>query len=195
MTSRAPLFSYPPRSKPRDPEEWKITYAWGLLGQDRLPFRQADWPVPKGRPPLNLSWTGWYDGELIGRDQFPFRIRDWPLHARDAPPAAQDWISGLNLSLLVPAQRPFSQYDWPLPQAAPWPHRSVVDRPVFLAYEFLDLFYGDPGQVLALDWPLTPGPRQPADYSYISNAYAALYPPPPFNQLVWPSPQARWFWA
>ncbi len=205
MTIRGPLFSVPPLPKGRDPDQWTHTYTWGLLGKDKLPFRQLDWPPPPPPlPPPNLSAVGWYNRNLVGQDKLPIRQLDWPV-PRGAQLGDGSFIQPANLKLLIPPAgtlplTTFAQYDWPLPQADRWPYRAVLDKPSYLAYEFLDTFYGAPGQVPQYDYPLPARLLNP-NVSYVwPSPLELLQSPPatplgqPFNQHVWPTPQVRWLW-
>lgn len=57
-----------------------------LIGQDALPFRLLDWPLPpRGYPPLLRDFIAAAQVYLIGQGNFPFNQEDWP-NPRGATP-------------------------------------------------------------------------------------------------------------
>jgi hypothetical protein len=100
---------------PRGPEpdwrrSWEFSYNKNLIGQDQLPFRQSDWPLPQA--PAQAAQT-WIDQTkiLLTAVQRPFVQSDWQL-PQIAPQAVQTWTNTIALALTA---KPFNQQDWPNP--------------------------------------------------------------------------------
>lgn len=119
MTFRPPLIT---RQEPvkRAPEfQQSNLLETTLRSKDALPFRQRDWPNPRGPEfPVSLrTWTDSYKLQLIGKDRLPTRQSDWP-NPR-GPEFAIDlrtWTNSYKLGLIGKDALPTRQRDWPNPK-------------------------------------------------------------------------------
>lgn len=148
---------------PNNLKSWAWSYNLRLIGQDKLPNRQQDWPVPKG-PEYHVQFRTWawqYNPNLIGQDQFPNRQQDWPLPT--APWRSNDlraWI--WYLTPYIPVLSPFSQTDWPLPVA---PFRPNDLRTWVWNYN-PNLIGKDKLPFRQQDWPLPVPNYRPRDLTW-----------------------------
>jgi hypothetical protein len=55
------------------------SYNRNLIGQDRLPNRQQDWPLTPLAPQPDRGIAASYNKNLISQDRLPNRQTDWPL--------------------------------------------------------------------------------------------------------------------
>lgn len=185
---------------------WTWNYNLNLIGQDKLPFRQQDWPLtpdireprtwlagfrPDRIKPFNqqdwpvpiapqqpaLSWTASYNLNLIGQDRLPFRQQDWPLTPDVREP--RTWLQGFRADRI----KPFNQQDWPVPIAPQQPAYS------WTASYNLNLIGKDQLPFRQQDWPLTPDIREARTWIQGFNIQAQVTAAP-FNQLDWPNPTA-----
>jgi hypothetical protein len=176
-------YDWPTPSTPlraRDLRTWITQGQRLLIGQDKLPIRQMDWPVTP-RAPEQRSWT---QNLLQGTLNAPFAQRDWP------NPISVTWYRTLEQNLLEStlaptAANPFRQSDWPLPIAA----QGAVDLRTWLAttvrYLGQDTIYAGPGQVPVYQWPNP----QPVDWRRDWSLNLQLTTlARPFRQSDWPLP-------
>jgi len=130
---QAPLDQNAYYDRPTYPPFIDQTWVWrqvGMLGQDKLPFRQQDWPNPT--PTISVQTWTWRQTGMLGRDVLPFRQQDWP---NPVPPPNIDhgWLLPLNLALktFVAPPLPFNQYYWPNPVPPPRPIIQNLTRSLF----------------------------------------------------------------
>jgi hypothetical protein len=119
---------------PGNPITWRQTV---MLGQDVLPFRQRDWPLPPlhALPRIDLS-VARSPTRMLFQDVLPFRQTDWPLPALHTFPRIDPtFISGFTVVLegqVIRVPPPFTNYDWPVPlgqQMRFQPDRAVMSSP------------------------------------------------------------------
>ena len=102
------LLDWPNPFRPRPKhQDHQGSYTLPLIGQDQLPFAQADWPVPKGQAPLTNLRTWLWDlvrSTLVGQDALPFHKDDWPNPTRGTPPSIslKSWLLNLLQNTLLP---------------------------------------------------------------------------------------------
>ncbi len=146
-----------------------------LTGQDQLPNRQQDWPLPSP-----VSWyRDWLTNLVVNvpLGPKPFAQLYWP----NPQPITwyRDW-SG-NLVLTFPSGKPFNQQDWPNPQPAVW----YRDWSQALA----TLFGVSPQPFRQADWAVPPTAFQP-DRGWVAPESLPLRTfvpaPMPFNVYTWP---------
>src|SRR5882672_3844427 len=116
---QAPLDQNAYYDRPTYPPFIDQTWVWrqvGMLGQDKLPFRQQDWPNPT--PTISVQTWTWRQTGMLGRDVLPFRQQDWPNPIGPLRPLIQNLYRPLS-GVTVSAQLPFTQYDWPNPVRPP----------------------------------------------------------------------------
>jgi len=161
-----------------------FTFPKVLHGQDRLPIRQQDWPVPTPKPE-GRSFIATFPKVLHGQDRLPVGkvITD-----RTALSRAQafSWISAVNLALNQ-APKPFSQSDWQLARGPQQTTRSWINA-VNVALT-PPVVAGDPFH--QTDWPLPKG-KPPLLQTWVNSLNLALLVAPgpkPFNQQDWPFPR------
>jgi hypothetical protein len=163
-------------------QSWEWSYNKNLIGQDQLPFRQADWPLtPAAQRAIDLAT--WID-----RTRFlltkPFAQLDWPNpipSARD--PTLTTVAHGYNLDLIGQDRLPNRQQDWPLPIASdPYSLRAyILALNIGLTTGFTDLTKIARQQY----WPVPMGPIQPdRGFAFGSNPNLPPTPPPPAGPAV-----------
>lgn len=173
--------------EPNPRRSWEWWYNLNLIGQDKLPIRQQDWPNP---PPVY-----WYRDWLFHLPQEepqtnPFNQFDWP-----NPYPVQwyrDWSAILGPGLLI---APFKQTDWPTPPPVQW-YKDWEWRQVDkLGFDILPF--------REQDWPNPKDYSRLPDYSWIYPLYILPIPAgaKPFLQSDWPlpipyeiSPRRSWEW-
>jgi hypothetical protein len=159
-------------------QSWTWSYNLNLIGQDRLPFRQQDWPNPTP-PALVKDWIQQTNLALLTKPTFPFSQFDWPVPRAPQQPT-QSWTWSYNLNLIGQDELPFRQQDWPLTPAA---QRQAdlgtwVDRVKFWLFTPFNQTY----------WPNpTPPFRDPT-----LNAWAASYNLNLIGQDRLPNRQQDW---
>lgn len=179
-----------------------------LVGQDRLPIRQQDWPVtlgkvpaiqtqPQGMPPLFLSPAS------------PFAQLSWPNPRGPQQPVQTQPYGSASLLTLLPGKDalPVRQQDWPLPQRprqptltqpqgvllsplAPfrqtsWPNPQLpVSRVAALAAQPLGRVVSQATPFRQIDWPnpLRPADRHPAVTAQELGAFVPNSPLPDGKQ-------------
>lgn len=170
-----------------------------LRGQDFLPFRQREWPVPRGeasrnvailsQPRLSLQTT-----TLAGQDTYfgaPGQVQeyDWPLPI--GPPYRQTAILAQPLGtpltfVLTTGTKPFNLNNQPNPAIGPPP---VQTQPLG---SFIQLLLAGPTPFKQSDWPLPPpGPQQPTQTQPLGTPATFILPTgvKPFGQSDWPNPR------
>lgn len=91
------------------------------------PFRQSDWPNPKG-PRYALQLRTWLQVPYIGDippAPVPFRKTDWPNPLRPVRPTQSITGQGRNLSAIL-ASIPFTPKLWPAPRKPTQPLRTFA---------------------------------------------------------------------
>jgi hypothetical protein len=116
------------------------TFPLALIGQDRLPNRQADWPLPREAFKPNWSFGASYNRNLIGKDRLPFRQVDWPVPKQAFQHNRSFVFDPLPLPLLFP--EPIIP---PPPTRTTHSHRDIAAMP---------------------QRPKQPRWRRPSDYDY-----------------------------
>jgi len=158
----------PPRGAEPD---WRRDWAWrqvDKIGQDQLPIRQSDWPLPIAAQPAVQTWID-QTKILLTAAQRPVVQSDWPLPSQPAP-TVQTWINTIGLALTA---KPFNQQDWPVPKAAPQPAQSWTS-----SYN-LNLIGQDRLPNRQQDWPLSAGHFQPPLQIMVAGKWFNLVPPQP----------------
>lgn len=133
-----------------------------LIGQDRLPERQTEWPNPRAalRRPDQHSWTSWIDLALDAATR-PNRQRDWP-NPRGAKPVVTlgTWISQTKINLIGQDKffglAGYPHFDWPVPKG---PSRRPQDWQ--RGFRLLDQEFEFPAEGTNYDWPNPLGPVYP----------------------------------
>jgi hypothetical protein len=154
-----------------------------MLGRDRLPIRQQDWP-----PPQRVTWYRDWELSLLQSTltpaaALPFNQDDWQL-PRTPQPINQTWTWN-QVPMLGRDLLPFNQNDWPTPRRIIW----YRDWSANLLETTLAVTQAP---VRQQDWPLSiPLPRQAVTVTWSFN-FALTFVAPvvrPFNQYNWPLPQ------
>ena len=151
-----------------------------MIGQDRLPNRQQDWPNPAQPYRNDQTWV-WRQIGMMGQDLLPFRQQDWPNPV--APPRIDaTWLQGFSvlLSQLV-VLYPHNQYDWPNPVTPP-----RLDQ--FMGWSQTRMLGRDLLPFRQQDWPL-PGQPTRLEQSWAwSQTRMQGQDRLPFRQQDWPLP-------
>jgi hypothetical protein len=130
-----------------------------MLGQDRLPNRQQDWPLPQQPRVLRTDQVQNLLLTAFAPTGAPFRQTDWQL---PTPASRQAITWGFNLlqSTLAPpvVAAPFNQLDWPLPRATP--------RPILWGVPDNSTILLPPGPVVPVTPPTGGGERLPRGYRW-----------------------------
>ena len=190
---------------------WEAFYNQNLIGKDKLPFFNRDWPNPKDYQRLSdytwigvsgisflpfnkfdwpnpypaqwyRSWEYWYNLDLINQDRLPNRQQDWP----NPYPVQwyQHWENWYDYNLINQDKLPNRQQDWPNPYPVQW-YQDFSQG--------FSLFRGglvrQPFQFSQYDWPV------PKDYLRIDETWTYTFLPEligkdqlPNRQQDWPNP-------
>lgn len=185
-------------------------YNLNLIGKDKLPNIQKDWPNPRAYLRIDETWL-WSTSpfNLLS----PFNQLDWPLSGRYPRPeeTLTEWY---NLNLIGQDLLPFNQDDWPNPKANPrldetWIWNTFISNypivvvqtpfnqldwpnPQRISWDRFWTSNMGPGFLIApfrqLDWPLPrPYPRLDQSWIFLPLSEEELGQSP-FNQLDWPIP-------
>lgn len=192
MTFRPPLIT---RQEPvnRAPEfQQSNLLETTLRSKDALPFRQQDWPNPRGPefPSILRTWTDSYKLMLIGKDKFPNRQSDWPNPlGPEFAVALRTWTDSYKLGLIGKDALPSRQRDWPNPRAPAVDTRSDQQgRNMSLSQVIVQPF-------AALDWPNPRGAQVPVIQQQDVNFALTQVVPAPFSLADWPNPVSGHGWA
>jgi hypothetical protein len=160
---------------------WTWSYNLNLVGKDRLPFRQSDWPVPKG-PQRAIDLLTWIDVHVrFGKDALPFNQQDWPPVPKGWPPR-QDYQQAVRIGLIGKDTLPFRQSDWPVPKTRLPVALTHIDIHVRYAGQDTLPFNQD-------DWPNPKGQPPRQDWVVSSSISLTTVTQAPFNQEDWPVPR------
>lgn len=81
---------------------WTWNYNLNLIGQDKLPFRQQDWPIYRSLPQPPTGWIQSSPIVLSPSLNVPFRQQSWPL-TPDYQRSNPSWVLNLLQNTLTPA--------------------------------------------------------------------------------------------
>lgn len=161
------------------------------------PFKQTEWPNPRGRSPISAQFTWTQNSKLPEPIRTVFRLpvtfRTWRQNPNLVATNSQSWVfqnpSALHLAAAPPA-KPVFNYDWPNPRG----HRRNVTEKTHIDY-FVYLqaqFYGDPNQPPPnYDFPNPRGYTPNIDlrtWIQTSNIVVTTTFDTPFNQTEFPNP-------
>jgi hypothetical protein len=179
------IFDYPnPRgAEPDWRRSWEFSYNKNLIGQDRLPFRQQDWPNPQRVVERAGDWIQQTKIQLAA-PTFIIRQNDWLLP--QAPQqAAQSWTASYNLNLIGKDQLPIGAEVYELA-----PSQKPAEQPQLRSWAWWynqNLIGQDELPFRQSDWPLTPAAQRAIDLAnWIDRVKWWLLTP--FHQTDWPNP-------
>ncbi len=165
---------------------WLESYNLNLVGQDELPIRQRDWPLPLRIPLLPLSWV---NPRNLALNERPFSQSAWPL-PRVPQPLPLGWSFSYNINLIAQDELPFRQSSWPVPQRPvfspqPWVSQPNIALTTIEARPFSET-----------DWPLPRAPQPlPIGWVWSYNVNLIGADQLPVRQQDWPLPQVARFWT
>ena len=155
-------------------QTFTASYNLNLIGQDKLPFRQQDWPLPT-QPARQPDLTNWIDRTKLLL-AVPSKQTDWPLPIR-SPIQVYGSTASYNLNLIGQDKLPVGEI--------------VTDRPALLAPMTLQTWINSvnlalttvipPSPFNQFSWPLNPGAPQPVQ------TFTAFYNPNLVGQDRMPS--------
>jgi hypothetical protein len=96
---------------------WQWAYNLNLVGKDKLPSRQSDWPLTPA-PVREANLGSWGTFTNLGFFNLPVGRVVYDLSPIAAPRGSLDiygWVQGLPEALRPQPKQPFNQFDWPLP--------------------------------------------------------------------------------
>jgi hypothetical protein len=186
---------------------WTASYKLNLIGKDKLPFRQQDWPNPREfrqyreftQAPIPsvpimfpFDWgyqtRNWYQSWVQSpqRPSAPILPLTFDWGTQEKPTWYQSWVQTPPKSSGIVAV-PFNQFDWPLPRdprdRRSWEKFTELSRDNSLGVPFKQL-----------DWPLARDPRDKRSWEWNYNLNLIGKDVLPFNQKDWPTPQkVSWY--
>lgn len=83
-------------------------------GQDKLPYNQYNWSVPKSFDRTDNGWVLSFSPELNAVVVLPFNQYLWP-NPQTSASVDTTWIVAYNNTLNAVVATPFNQYNWPNP--------------------------------------------------------------------------------
>lgn len=192
MTFRPPLIT---RQEPvkRAPElQQSNLLETTLRSKDALPFRQQDWPNPRGPefPSILRTWIDSYKLMLIGKDKFPNRQSDWPNpRGPEFSVALRTWTDSYKLGLIGKDALPTRQRDWPNPKAPGIDTRSDQQSTnLALSQVVVQAPFS------SRDWPNPRAAQVPVIQQQDTNLALRQIVSPPFSLADWPNPRTPVGW-
>jgi len=179
-------YSWPINPGPQQPISiFTASYNRNLVGQDRLPFRQQDWPLPTPNP-RSLDLVSWID-RAKSYLQRPGRQLDWPI-PRGYQQPIQTFTASYNLNLIGKDQLPVGEVVTDIP---PQPALSSIQLRTWIQALNLALTVAPIQRPFnQYDWPVNPGPRQPIQvFTSFYNRNLIGKDKLPFRQQDWPLPR------
>ncbi len=176
----------PVRARERPPTTWTWAPPSNLVLTMATPFRQGDWPNPRGKvwPP----WTWAPPSGLVLTLATPFRQEDWPNpRGPEFATALRTWTGRTPISVSIP----FSMLDWPNPPRGPARGITLL---TWLNAAQVQLIGQDKLPFRQREWPVPKGYMQSVEYRTLANMAPGLLQTlniKPPGQSDWPVPMGR----
>ena len=141
--------------------------------QEVKPFKQDEWPVPRGYP-FPIEDRGFVQNSPLIVIATPFRQDNWPVpeafaHRKRVPTSNYGFAKGWDAHYLSLRHVPFYMHDWPVPRGYPYPLSLRFQGPQVFLYIYVAKGYATLSDSYAY------GARLSDDFAYggtIDDTYA-----------------------